>query len=101
MMNLERKEALNLLHQYVKNEKMIIHSLESEAVMRALALRLGRDAEIVNSKIPVPIIMTLIGRWMIGLTKHFADFRAILTIQVNRRRTFASIIHRKIHLITA
>jgi putative nucleotidyltransferase with HDIG domain len=44
-MNLDRQEALNLLHQYVKNEKMIIHSLESEAVMRALALRLGRDAE--------------------------------------------------------
>jgi len=42
---MDRKEALKVLHQYVKNEKMIIHSLESEAVMRALALRLGRDAE--------------------------------------------------------
>lgn len=42
---MKRKDALELLQQYVKNEKMIIHSLCSEAVMRALALRLGRDEE--------------------------------------------------------
>ncbi|MBN1131715.1 MAG: HDIG domain-containing protein [Bacteroidales bacterium] len=44
-MKLERQKAIELLKQYVKNEKMIIHSLESEAVMRALARRLGRDEE--------------------------------------------------------
>jgi putative nucleotidyltransferase with HDIG domain len=44
-MLLPREEALILLRNYVKNERMIAHSLASEAVMRALALRLGRDAE--------------------------------------------------------
>lgn len=44
-MNITRNEALSLLHQYVKNERMIFHSLASEAVMRALARRLGRDEE--------------------------------------------------------
>ena len=34
-----------MLKQHVKNEKMIIHSLSSEAVMRGLARRLGRDEE--------------------------------------------------------
>ncbi|NLA24334.1 MAG: hydrolase, partial [Bacteroidales bacterium] len=33
---MERTEALELLKKYVKNEKMLIHSLEAEAVMRAL-----------------------------------------------------------------
>lgn len=44
-MQLERSEALELLHRFVKNEKMIIHSLESEAVMRALARRLEEDED--------------------------------------------------------
>ncbi len=44
-MNLTRDTALELLKQHVKNEKMIIHSLSSEAVMRGLARRLGRDEE--------------------------------------------------------
>jgi putative nucleotidyltransferase with HDIG domain len=33
------------LHQYIKNDRMINHSLASEAVMRALAKRLGRNDE--------------------------------------------------------
>jgi putative nucleotidyltransferase with HDIG domain len=40
-----RDEALELLGQYVRNERMINHCLASEAVMRALAKRLGRDEE--------------------------------------------------------
>jgi putative nucleotidyltransferase with HDIG domain len=40
-----REEALELLRKYVKNEKMIAHSLASEAVMHALAIHLGRNAE--------------------------------------------------------
>jgi putative nucleotidyltransferase with HDIG domain len=40
-----RDEALNLLRKHVKNEKMIYHSLSSEAVLRALAKKLGRDEE--------------------------------------------------------
>ncbi|MFZ4546255.1 MAG: HDIG domain-containing metalloprotein [Bacteroidales bacterium] len=42
-MILPREEALALLRKYVKNEKMIAHSLASEAVMAALATHLGRD----------------------------------------------------------
>ncbi len=44
-MELTREGAVELLRTHVKNEKMIIHSLCSEAVMRALARRLGHDEE--------------------------------------------------------
>ncbi|HNY03122.1 MAG TPA: HDIG domain-containing protein, partial [Bacteroidales bacterium] len=43
LLPLDRPAALELLHRYVKNEKMIFHCLASEAVMAALARRLGRD----------------------------------------------------------
>lgn len=42
---MDRSTALELLNQYVKNPKMISHCLASEAVMRALAERLGEDAD--------------------------------------------------------
>jgi len=44
-MELTRNIAFELLKKYVKNEKMIIHSLSSEAVMRGIARKLGRDEE--------------------------------------------------------
>ena len=44
-MELTRPEALQLLHRHIKNEKMIFHCLASEAVMRGLAGKLGRDEE--------------------------------------------------------
>lgn len=44
-MTLTRPQALELLHRYVKNEKMIFHCLASEAVMHGLARHLGRDEE--------------------------------------------------------
>lgn len=44
-MELSRDKALASLREHVKNEKTIVHCLASEAVMRALALRLGEDAE--------------------------------------------------------
>ncbi len=40
---MERNKALELLKEYVKDEKMRIHCLASEAVLRALAKRLGED----------------------------------------------------------
>lgn len=40
---MEREQALELLRTHVKNENMIKHCLASEAVMRALAARLGAD----------------------------------------------------------
>ena len=40
-----REQAWDHLQQYVKNQKMIFHSLSSEAVLKALARRLGRDEE--------------------------------------------------------
>lgn len=42
---MERENALELLKEYVKDEKMRIHCLASEAVLRALARRLGEDEE--------------------------------------------------------
>jgi putative nucleotidyltransferase with HDIG domain len=44
-MLLPREQALELLHSYVKNERMIAHSLASEAVMGAVAGYLGRDKD--------------------------------------------------------
>jgi uncharacterized protein len=44
-MSISRQQAINLLHTYVKSEKMIFHCLASEAVMRGLARHLGRDEE--------------------------------------------------------
>ena len=44
-MLLSREQAIELLHQYIKNDRMIFHSLASEAVLRAMARRLGRDEE--------------------------------------------------------
>jgi len=38
-----REKALELLHQHVKNESMIRHCLASEAVLAALARRLGEN----------------------------------------------------------
>lgn len=40
-----REYYLNLLKANISNPKMIAHSLASEAVMRALALRLGEDLD--------------------------------------------------------
>ena len=45
MTKLDRSAAINLLYQYVKNEKMVFHCLASEAVMQGLARKLGRDEE--------------------------------------------------------
>lgn len=42
---ISREKAMELLFQYIKNEKMIFHCLASEAVLRGLARRLGRDEE--------------------------------------------------------
>ena len=42
---MDRSAALELLKEYVKNPKMISHCLASEAVMRALADKLGEDAD--------------------------------------------------------
>ena len=44
-MTMTRDEALALLGQYIQNDRMVNHCLVSEAVMRALARRLGRDEE--------------------------------------------------------
>lgn len=44
-MTMTRDEALQLLHEYISNERMVSHCLASEAVMRALARRLGQDEE--------------------------------------------------------
>jgi len=42
---MKRDEALELLRSYVKNENMMKHCLASEAVLAAVAERLGKDRE--------------------------------------------------------
>ena len=42
---ISRDQALDLLHRHIKNPNMIKHSLASEAVLGALADRLGEDRE--------------------------------------------------------
>lgn len=42
----ERDFYRNLLNQHIKNPKMIAHSLASEAVLRALAEKLGEDKDV-------------------------------------------------------
>jgi putative nucleotidyltransferase with HDIG domain len=44
-MSISRTEALELVHRYIASEKMIAHCLASEAVMRGLARKLGRDED--------------------------------------------------------
>ncbi|MCL2154326.1 MAG: HDIG domain-containing protein [Leptospirales bacterium] len=44
-MSISRDESIALLKQFIKNEKMIAHSLASEAVMRAVAKRLGENED--------------------------------------------------------
>lgn len=43
---LDRREALHLLQEYLKDEKMIKHCIAVEAIMRSLARRLGEDEEL-------------------------------------------------------
>ncbi|MGC9374303.1 MAG: HDIG domain-containing metalloprotein [Bacteroidales bacterium] len=42
---MDRDYAEKLLRRYVRNEKMLFHCFASEAVMRALATKLGSDVE--------------------------------------------------------
>lgn len=42
---MNRAEALSLLNEYINNERMIAHCLASEAVMKALAVKLGQNPE--------------------------------------------------------
>lgn len=41
----DREKALGLLHQYISSENMRKHCIASEAVMRKVAERLGRDVD--------------------------------------------------------
>lgn len=43
---LSRDEALALLHEHVDTDNLVKHSLATEAIMRAMARRLGRDEEL-------------------------------------------------------
>ena len=44
-MIMTREDALELLKHYIKNDRMLSHSYATEAVMRALARRLGQSEE--------------------------------------------------------
>ena len=40
-----REEGLDLVHSYLKNQNLVNHSLAAEAVLRAMAERLGKDPD--------------------------------------------------------
>lgn len=42
---IEREDALALVQQHIKNQNLINHSLAAEAVLRAMAERLGEDVD--------------------------------------------------------
>lgn len=42
---IERDEALELVRAHIQNENLVNHSLASEAVLRAMARKLGQDEE--------------------------------------------------------
>lgn len=42
---MDREQSLKLLKQYIKNDKMIAHCIASEAVMKAMANRLGANPD--------------------------------------------------------
>jgi putative nucleotidyltransferase with HDIG domain len=42
---MERNEALNIVHEYVKNENLIRHMLAVEAAMRFYAVKFGEDQD--------------------------------------------------------
>ncbi len=42
---ISRERALELIHNHIKNKNMVKHSLAAEAVLRAVAARLGEDEE--------------------------------------------------------
>ena len=44
-MSISRDTAFDLLKKYIKDEKMIIHCLSSEAVIRGVAEHLGKDVD--------------------------------------------------------
>lgn len=44
-MELNREASLDRLNEHIKNQKTIVHCLSSEAVMRALAIRLEEDPD--------------------------------------------------------
>ena len=43
---ISRENAMKLLKEYVKNENMIKHSLASEVVMKAIAVKLGENSDV-------------------------------------------------------
>ena len=43
---INRKEAFALLRKYIRDDKLVKHSLAVEAIMRAMARRLNKDEEI-------------------------------------------------------
>lgn len=42
---MERSQAIELLHEYIKSPNMINHCLASEVLMKSLAIHLGKDKE--------------------------------------------------------
>ncbi len=49
-----REDALLLLREHLKNEKLVAHCIASEAIMRALAAKFEKDTGTVGNRGPPP-----------------------------------------------
>lgn len=76
---MERSQALSLLKEYVKNEKMIGHCLASEAVLRAMAKRLGEDEEKWG-------LAGLLHDLDVEMTAHDMSIHAMETVRILREK---------------
>ncbi len=76
---MNRSEALTLLNEYVKNDKMIAHCLASEAVMRAMAKRLGEDEEKWG-------LAGLLHDLDVEFTAHDMELHAMETVRILREK---------------
>lgn len=76
---MERPQALSLLREYIKNEKMIDHCLASEAVLRAMAERLGEDREKWG-------LAGLLHDLDVEMTAHDMTIHAMETVRILREK---------------
>ena len=76
---MERPQALSLLREYIKNEKMIDHCLASEAVLRAMAERLSEDREKWG-------LAGLLHDLDVEMTAHDMTIHAMETVRILREK---------------
>lgn len=81
---MDRTEAFNLMREYLESESLRRHSLASEAVMRALALRLGKP----ETEVERWGLLGLLHDLDYGLTESSPDRHGLTTVELLAERGF-------------